>query len=357
MDARYSRQLALPGFGTEAQQKLNHARVLVIGAGGLGSTVIPTLAGAGVGTIGIIDDDRVELSNLHRQHVHTMADVGRSKTESAAAMVAALNPTTMVIARTDRLTASNALQIFADYDLVIDGSDNFPTRYLANDAAVLTGIPLVWGSVSQFGGQASVSGAGGPTYRDLFPTPPAPGTVVSCEAGGVLPTTVGVIGSIVAGEAIKLITGVGTPLIGRVTIYDGLAGSFRELDYAPDPTALPITRLIDYDVFCGLSAISPAELAARMFVDEPDEFTLLDVREPWESEIVSLPGSILIPLGILGEHLDALDPELPVVVYCHHGVRSSSARLLLADNGFSASHLAGGIDAWSRDVDPTLERY
>jgi adenylyltransferase/sulfurtransferase len=353
MDARYSRQIALPGFGPEAQQKLLHARVLVIGAGGLGSTVIPTLAGAGVGTIGIVDDDTVELSNLHRQHIHSSTDIGRPKAESAASAIAALNPTTIVVARQDRLTSANALSIFAEYDLVIDGSDNFVTRYLANDAAELTGIPLVWGSVSQYDGQASVSWAGrGPTYRDLFPVPPMPGSVLSCEVGGVLPTTVGVIGSIVATEAIKIITGVGTPLIGRVTLYDALAGTFRELEYASDPSAPAITQLIDYEAFCGLDEISPIQLAART-----DEFTLLDVREPWEAEIASLPGSILVPLGILSSHLDAIDPALPVVVYCHHGVRSASARQLLADHGFTASHLSGGIDAWSREIDPSLARY
>ncbi len=353
MDARYSRQIALPGFGVDAQEKLQRARVLVIGAGGLGSTVIPALAGAGVGTLGIIDDDRVELTNLHRQHIHSVSDIGRSKTLSAVDAVAALNPTTLVVARQDRLTASNALSIFAEYDLVIDGSDNFVTRYLANDAASLSSIPLVWGSVSQFGGQASVSWAQrGPTYRDLFPVSPPPGAIPSCEAGGVLPTTVGVIGSIMANEAIKIITGIGSPLIGRVTLYDALTGGFRELEYAADPSAAAVTRLIDYEAFCGLDSLSPAELSVRT-----DEYTLLDVREPWESEIASIPGSILIPLGILSSHLDALDHEVPVIVYCHHGVRSASARQLLADNGFTASHLAGGIDAWSRDVDSTLARY
>jgi len=352
MDARYSRQIALPGFGIDAQSKLESARVLVIGAGGLGSTVIPTLAGAGVGTLGIIDDDRVETSNLHRQHIHGDLDVGRPKTVSAADAIAALNPLTLVITREDRLTSANALTIFADYDLVIDGSDNFATRYLANDAAVLTGIPLVWGAVSQYGGQASVSLPGGPTYRDLFPVAPPPGSVVSCEAGGVLPSTVGIIGSIMAGEAIKLLTGVGTPLVGRVTLFDGLSGEFSELEYQRDPAGAPITKLIDYDVFCGLDTVSPAELAART-----DEFTLLDVREEWESDIASIPGAVLVPLGVLGESLHALDTEVPVVVYCHHGVRSASARLLLSDNGFTASHLAGGIDAWARDIDPAMARY
>ena len=355
MDARYSRQLALPGFGDTAQQRLAQARVLVIGAGGLGSSVIPALAAAGVGTIGIVDDDRVELSNLHRQHIHGVRDIGHAKVHSAAESVAAIDPDTVVIPIEFRLSSNTALALFADYDLVVDGSDNFPTRYLASDAAVLTGIPLVWGAVSQYGGQAGVSSGSstspGITYRDLFPSPPPPGSVLSCEVGGVLPTTVGVIGSIMATEAIKLITGIGQPLIGRVTVFDALSGSFRELAYQHDPDAPPVTALIDYELFCGYAeTVTPAELAARA-----DDFTLLDVREPWEAELVSLPGSQLMPLGALDP--TALDPGKPVVVYCHHGIRSANARSTLAAAGFTASHLAGGIDAWARDIDPQMTRY
>lgn len=344
MDARYSRQLALPGFGERGQGRLASSRVLVIGAGGLGSTVIPALAAAGVGTIGIIDDDRVELSNLHRQVMH-VGRVGESKALSASQSVTALGVTPVVIA--ERLSSANAMAIFADYDLVVDGSDNFPTRYLANDAAVLTGIPLVWGSVSQYGGQAGVSF--GTTYRDLFPTPPPPGSVVSCEVGGVLPTTVGVIGSIVATEVIKLLTGVGSPLIGRVTVFDALSGSFREVGYEKDPTAAAITELIDYDLFCGITrSLTPAQLAAR-----DDDFTLLDVREPWEFEIAALPGAVLVPLG----QLDEFTADGPVVVYCHHGIRSQVALDRLLARGIDATHLAGGIDAWARDRDPDMARY
>lgn len=348
---RFSRQLALPGFGADAQGRLAASRVLVIGAGGLGSAVIPALAAAGVGTIGIVDDDRVELSNLHRQLMHTVADVGRSKTQSAAETVSALNPATQVITHQQRITAANALALLADYDLVVDGSDNFPTRYLADDAGTLTDIPVVWGAVSQYGGQAGLSWAArGPTYRDLFPEPPAPGSVLSCEVGGVLPTVVATIGSLMATEAIKVITGVGTPALGTVTTYDALAGTFRSIAYAKDPTAAPISGLIDYELFCGMVTVTPAELAART-----DDFTLLDVREPWEAEIVSLPGSRLMPLGSLDP--SALDASKPVVVYCHHGVRSASARALLTEHGFTASHLAGGIDAWARDLDPAMVRY
>jgi len=354
MDARYSRQEALPGFGADGQRRLGAARVLVIGAGGLGSSVIPALAGAGIGTLGIIDDDRVELSNLHRQTIHSMSDVARSKALSAAETVAALNPEVRVLPFDERLSSANALDLFSGFDLVVDGSDNFPTRYLADDAARLTGIPVAWGAVSQYGGQVGLSWAAkGPTYRDLFPVPPAPGSVPSCEVGGVLPTTVAVIGALMATEAIKVLTGIGSPAIGRATTYDALSGGFRTLEYSVDPDAAPITGLIDYAAFCGLGdAISPAQLAARA-----DAFTLLDVREPWEVELVTLPGALPVPLGELESRLAELDPARPVVVYCHHGIRSASARLLLTDHGFSASHLEGGIDAWARDLDPAMVRY
>lgn len=359
MDARYSRQVALPGFGLHAQRTLAASRVLVIGAGGLGSTVIPALAAAGVGTIAVVDDDTVELSNLHRQLIHGIADVGRSKTRSAAEKVAALNPDTRFIAVEERLTSSTALALFADYDVVVDGSDNFATRYLANDAAVLTDIPLVWGSVSQYGGQVGVAWAArGPHYRDLFPVAPPPGSVPSCEVGGVLPTVVATVGSIMATEVIKIVTGVGTPLIGRVTVVDALSGGFRELSYLADPTASPITELIDYELFCGIAppavttatSLTPAELAATT-----DAITLLDVREPWEAAIVSLTGSLLMPLATLDP--TALDPAKPVVVYCHHGIRSAIARAALETAGLDARHLAGGIDAWARDLDPAMARY
>lgn len=362
MDARYARQVALPGFGADAQAALAASRVLVIGAGGLGSAVIPALAAAGVGAIGIVDDDRVELSNLHRQLIHGAADVGRPKVESAAAQVAALNPATVVTPVASRLTAEIARDLFARFDLIVDGSDNFPTRYLAQDAAVLTGIPLVWGAVSQYAGQAGVSL--GITYRDLFPTPPPPGSVLSCEAGGVMPTTVAVIGAIMAGEAIKLLTGVGNPLIGRVTTFDALTGRFRELEFARDTVAEPITGLIDYDAFCAgelgsrptqeqPESIDARQLADRLALGEP--LTLLDVREPWEAQVASIPGSVLIPLGELAAA--RLDSTIPVVVYCHLGARSARARDLLADGGFSVTHLAGGVDAWARELDPEMARY
>ncbi|MBX3098926.1 MAG: ThiF family adenylyltransferase [Salinibacterium sp.] len=345
MDPRYARQIALPGFGVAAQERLAASRVLVIGAGGLGSSVIPALVAAGVGTVGIIDDDRVELSNLHRQHIHGMADLGRSKVDSASASAAALNPDARVTTFGTRLTSTNALAMFADFDLVLDGSDNFPTRYLANDAAVLTGIPLVWGAVSQYGGQLGVSW--GTTYRDLFPTPPPPGSVLSCEAGGVLPTTVGVIGALMATEALKLLTGIGEPLVGRVTVFDGLSGDFRTIAYEKDPLAEPITELIDYELFCGLAGTRSLDEGA----------TLLDVREPWEVDLVALPNAVHIPLGELDGRLDELDAQRPVIAYCHHGVRSATAREILLAHGFAATHLEGGIDAWARDRDSTMARY
>ena len=344
MDARYSRQIALPGFGGAGQQRLAASRVLVIGAGGLGSAVIPSLVAAGVGTVGIVDDDRVELSNLHRQLMHGLADVGRSKVQSAMDSVAALDPETTVIPIEQRITPANALAIFADYDLVVDGSDNFATRYLTDDAATLSGIPVVWGAVSQYGGQAGLSWASrGPTYRDLFPVT---GVALSCEIGGVLPTVVATIASIMATEAIKVITGVGTPAVGTVTVYDALGGGFRSISYSRNPDAPPVTQLVDS------VALTPSELASRV-----DDFTLLDVREPWEAEIAALDGSVLIPLGGLEQGLDRLDPRSPIVVYCHHGVRSETAREILEAHGFSARHLAGGIDAWARDLDPAMARY
>jgi len=357
---RYARQRILPGFGDPAQTALETARVLVIGAGGLGSSVIPALAAAGVGTIGIVDDDTVEASNLHRQLIHGVADVGDTKVASAARSVEALNPAVVVERHGARLTSRNALDLFARYDLVLDGSDNFVTRYLANDAAALTGIPLVWGAVSQYGGQAGVAWAArGPHYRDLFPTPPPPGTVLSCAVGGVLPTVCAVIGSIMATEAIKILTGVGTPLVGAVTTFDALTGSFRELTYASDPDAEPIHGLIDYEAFCGVpkveqvTTITAAELAAG---DAPA--VLLDVRETWEAGIARLDHSVLIPLGDLGARLGELDPDAPTIVYCHHGMRSATALGILEAAGFTdARHLEGGIDAWSRTVDPAIPRY
>lgn len=358
--ARYARTTQLPGFGPVAQRRLRAARVLVVGAGGLGSAVLPLLASAGFGTIGIVDDDRVEPSNLPRQAIHTPSDVGRAKVESAAETVRALDDTIEIRLLAERLTAQNAREVLSGYDLVLDGSDNFPTRYLVDDAATLAGIPVVWGAVHQTGGQAGLSWAAqGPTYRDLFPVPPAPGSVASCAEAGALPSVCGVIGGLMVSQAILLVTGTGDPLLGRVVVHDGLRGTFRELAYARDPEAEPVTELIDYDLFCGVSdTMSPAELHARLLAGEPH--TLLDVREPWEADIAELPGSLLVPLGVIERDpagVAARLPADPLVIVCHHGIRAETARRLLADAGMPGLVLAGGIEAWARDVDQRLPRY
>lgn len=359
-EARYARTARLPGFGMLAQRRLRNSRVLVVGAGGLGSAVLPVLAASGFGTIGIVDDDRVEQSNLPRQTVHTPADVGRSKVDSAADAVRALDAETELVLFRERLTAQNAERILAGFDLVLDGSDNFPTRYLVNDAAVLAGLPVVWGAVHQFGGQVGVSWAAyGPQYRDLFPVPPEAGSVESCAEAGALPSVCAVIGGLMAGEAIKLVTGTGTPLLGRVLVHDALRGDLRELAYERDPAAEPVTGLIDYEEFCGVTdTISPTELHARLLAGEPH--TLLDVREPWEADIAEIPGSLLVPLGVVVDDPAGVAARLgddPLVIVCHHGIRAETARARLAEAGASGVVLAGGIDAWARDIDADLARY
>lgn len=364
--ARYSRQIMLPDFGETAQRRLANARVLVVGAGGLGSASIPYLTSAGVGTIGVVDDDTVELSNLHRQVAHSLDDVGRRKVDSIAATVAAIDPDACVTTHDLRLNSSNIMGILADYDLVLDGSDNFPTRYLTNDAAALSHKPLVWGAILRYSGQASVAWAdAGPTYRDLFPQPPAPGDVPSCSEAGVLPGVCAVIGAIMATETLKLITGIGEPLIGRVTTYDALTGRYRELDYARDPNATPITGLIDYAAFCGLdrheqatapARLTPEQLATRLAAGDP--LQLIDVREPFEAAIAQIDGSDLIPLGRLRQSLARIRTDVPVVLYCHHGPRSQQGAALLRQAGMAdVTVLAGGIDAYAREIDPVLVRY
>jgi adenylyltransferase/sulfurtransferase len=347
----------------------------VIGAGGLGSVVLPQLVGSGVGTapegrIGIIDDDVVELSNLHRQHLHITADLGRLKVDSAAERLRAMDPAVTIVTHPERLTSENALALLADYDVLVDGSDGFATRYLAADAATLRGIPLVWGAVLQFDGQVGTAPVGGPGYRDLFPTPPDPATVLDCATGGVLPAVCGVIGAIMATQVVTLVTGVGESLIGRVTTYDARSGRFRELAYGRDPEAPAVTELIDYEQFCGVALdmrtgvaanddLAPTTLAELLdgssTTDAPP--LLLDVREPWEHELVALPGSTFIPLGQLPAAIAGLPRDRVIVAYCHHGIRSRHALDLLQAAGFDARHLTGGIDAWSTQVDPTVARY
>jgi adenylyltransferase/sulfurtransferase len=368
---RYSRQLANPDFGELAQRRLGNSRVLVIGAGGLGSATIPSLAAMGVGTIGIVDTDVVELSNLHRQLAHGVSDIGRSKLDSVADTVTQINPDIDVRLHEFHLDSTNALDLFGRYDLVLDGSDNFATRYLVNDAAALVGIPVVWGANLRYGGQTGVAWAGhGPTYRDLFPVPPHPDTVLSCADGGVLPTVCAAIGAIMGSETVKLLTGIGQPLLGRVTSYDALSGRFREIEYSAPADAAPITELIDYELFCNSSANSDTADAASgspITIDSPELATLLaadsplqliDVREPFERAIVAIEPSLLVPLGHLGAELDAIRSDVPVVLYCHHGVRSERALRLLQESGFTnIRHLVGGIDEYARTIDPTMTRY
>ena len=364
----------MPGFGETAQRRLAAARVLVVGAGGLGSASIPYLAAAGIGTIGVIDSDVVELSNLHRQVSHALSDVGRDKVDSIAETVAAIDPEIDVIRHRLWVDSSNILDILADYDLVLDGSDNFPTRYLTNDAAALQHKPLVWGAILRYSGQASVAWADyGPNYRDLFPVPPAPGDVLSCSSGGVLPSVCAAIGAIMSSETVKLITGIGEPLLGRVTTYDALTGRYREIEYSRVPDAEPISSLIDYALFCGIAPDTDAaedvadtigpdedidvyELSRRLDAGQPMQ--LVDVREPFEAAIVRIEGSDLIPLGSLDGALERIRRDVPVVVYCHHGPRSGRAAQFLREQGFHDVHnLLGGIDAYATQVDSTLARY
>jgi adenylyltransferase/sulfurtransferase len=379
---RYSRHLLLPEVGADGQARLKAGRVLLIGAGGLGSPAALYLAAAGVGTLGVVDADLVELSNLQRQILHGTPEVGRAKVHSAAARIRDLNPHVQLETFELRLSAANALDVLRDFDVVVDGSDNFPTRYLVNDACVLLGKPDVYGAVYRFEGQASVfATAGGPCYRCLYPEPPPPGLVPSCAEGGVLGVLPGIIGTIQALEAIKLLLGVGDTLAGRLLVLDGLKLRFRELALQKDP-ACPVCgphpsvrQLIDYEAFCGVPAgasgadgaaeITPQELAARLrdqvaagLEGTAAGLQLVDVREPFELELCRLEGATHIPLGELPRRLKELDPRREIVTICHHGHRSLRAREILKGAGFSrVRSLQGGLDAWAREVDPTMSRY
>lgn len=369
---RYSRHALMPEIGLEGQRRLRNARVLVIGAGGLGSPALLYLAAAGVGTLGIIDDDVVELSNLQRQVIHGVRDIGRSKLESARDSVLDINPGVGIVLHPVRLDSTNALEIFADYDVILDGADNFSTRYLVNDAATMLGKPYVWGSILRFDGQVSVFwDKHGPNYRDLYPEPPAAGTVPSCAEGGVFGMLCASIGAMMVTEAVKLITGVGETLLGRLLVFDALASRWRELRITKDPETPAITDLIDYEVFCGLgaendqagsdeSAMSVKELQARLRKREAGEadFMLVDVREPVEFEIARIPGSVLVPLAGIKDStsLGKLPRGVPLVLHCKSGVRSAQALEALAAAGYNdVVHLEGGIDAWlklrSQDAD------
>jgi adenylyltransferase/sulfurtransferase len=371
---RYARHLILPGVELAGQQRLKAARVLVIGAGGLGSPVALYLAAAGVGTLGLVDFDVVDVTNLQRQLLHGTRDVGRPKLDSARDRIRDVNPFVHVEPHAARLTSVNALDIIGDYDIVVDGTDNFATRYLVNDACVLLGKPNVYGSIFRFEGQASVfSTPDGPCYRCLFPEPPPAGLVPSCAEGGVLGVLPGMIGTIQAAEALKLALGVGSSLAGRLLLMDALTMSVRTVTLRRDP-ACPacgtrtITELIDYDAFCGAPAmaeqsdagevveITPRELAARLL--EAADIDLIDVREPGEWAIAHLHGARLVPLGTLGAVLDTLDRSREIVVMCRSGQRSASAALQLQAAGFrKVKNLAGGILRWSDEVDPTVPRY
>jgi adenylyltransferase/sulfurtransferase len=369
---RYSRHLILPEVGMEGQQKLKAARVLCIGTGGLGSPLALYLSAAGVGTIGLVDFDVVDFTNLQRQVIHFTSDVGRPKLESAKEKIAAINPYVNVKTFETRLTSQNALEIFSDFDIIVDGTDNFPTRFLVNDACVFTGKPNVYGSIFRFEGQASVFATkDGPCYRCLYPEPPPPGLVPSCAEGGVLGILPGLVGLIQATEAIKLILGAGQSLIGRLLLVDAMGMKFRELKLRKNPDCVvcgtnpTVTKLIDYEEFCGLRGqekpvsngvpeISVEELKQRL--DAKEDFVLLDVREPHEYQICNLNG-VLIPLNDLPRRVHELDPSKEMVVHCRSGARSARAVGFLQHAGFKAKNLAGGILAWSDRIDPKVPKY
>ncbi|HEX5386234.1 MAG TPA: molybdopterin-synthase adenylyltransferase MoeB [Gemmatimonadales bacterium] len=371
---RYARHLMLPEIGRGGQERLAAARVLLIGAGGLGSPAALYLAAAGVGTLGLIDFDRVDLTNLQRQVLHGTSAIGRPKVASAAERIADLNPGVRVVPIEQRLSAANARAILGDYDIVVDGTDNFPTRYLVNDICVWLGKPLVYGSILRFEGQASVFYAPeGPCYRCLYAEPPPPELVPNCAEGGVLGVLPGIVGSLQALEAIKWVTGVGESLVGRLLLFDALRVRFRELRVSKDPECPvcgehpTITEPIDYAAFCGVTADRAGadavtsralaqELAGNRATDMP--LVLLDVREPWEWEIAHIAGAMPLPLGQLPDRLREIDPRADLVTICHHGARAEKARQLLEAAGFTQVRtLSGGIDEWAQQVDASLKRY
>jgi len=374
---RYSRHLLLPEVGVEGQLRLRSARVAIVGLGGLGSPLGLYLAAAGVGTLRLIEDDRVDASNLQRQVLYATGDVGRFKLEAAAERLAGVNPLVRLERTPERLTARNAVELLARADVVCDGSDNFPTRYLLNDACVKLGLPSVYGSILRFAGQVSVFwGARGPCYRCLFPQAPPAGAVPSCGEAGVLGVLPGVVGALQATEALKLLLGIGEPLLGRLLLFDALRGRFRELALRKSPDCPVCSRapesvvLADEDPSCAVASaaggpappdpevldVEPREVAAWRRSGRP--IVLLDVRSPAEHALVALPGSTLIPLPDLERRLDELDATAEIVVYCHYGPRSTYGALLLRERGFARVwNLAGGIDAWTEDVDPSMIRY
>ncbi|UKA57616.1 molybdopterin-synthase adenylyltransferase MoeB [Arthrobacter sp. FW306-2-2C-D06B] len=369
---RYSRHLIIPEIGAAGQRRLKNAKVLVIGAGGLGSPALLYLAAAGVGTLGIVDDDDVDLSNLQRQIIHGVGDVGRPKIESARDAIKELNPLVNVQLHNVRLDSSNALEIFSGYDLILDGADNFATRYLVNDAAAILGKPYVWGSIFRFDGQVSVFWEKhGPSYRDLYPEAPPAGSVPSCGEGGVFGMLCAAVGSLMVTEAVKLITGVGRSMLGRVALFDALGGSWREIKVSKDPEAKPITELTDYEAFCGITpapagdsvpTVTPTELSGMLEARAAGQrdFELVDVREVGEHEIVNIDGSVLIPQGriLAGEAWTELPQDKEIVFHCKAGTRSATVLAAAQRAGYTrVSHLDGGILAWVRDVEPGKPVY
>ncbi|MHB1595699.1 MAG: adenylyltransferase/sulfurtransferase MoeZ [Streptosporangiaceae bacterium] len=373
---RYSRHLIIPDVGMTGQKRLKNAKVLVVGAGGLGSPALLYLAAAGVGTLGVIDFDVVDESNLQRQIIHGQSDVGRPKVLSARDSIKEANPYVTVVAHEEALTTDNVLDIFAGYDLIVDGTDNFATRYMVNDACVLLGKPYVWGSIYRFDGQASVFWADyGPCYRCLYPEPPPPGMVPSCAEGGVLGVLCASIGSIQVTEAIKLLTGTGEPLAGRLMVYDALEMNYRTLNIKKDPNCPicgenpTITELIDYDAFCGAISAGAEEAIAgstitalelKDMLDRKESIFLVDVREPNEYEIVSIPGAVLIPKDefLTGAALEKLPQDKRIVLHCKAGARSAECLAVVKNAGFSdAVHVGGGIVSWVNNVDPSLPSY
>ncbi len=373
--ARFSRHLILPEVGMEGQKRLKAASVLCVGTGGLGSPLLLYLAAAGVGRIGIVDFDVVDASNLQRQVIHGTSWVGRPKIESAKHRIEEINPHCRVDLYETALTSENALDIIRPYDIVCDGTDNFPTRYLVNDACVLLGKPNVYGSIFRFEGQATVfNWQGGPNYRDLFPEPPPPGMVPSCAEGGVVGVLPGIIGMIQATEAVKIITGIGTTLSGRLLLFDALKMSFRELRLRPSPERPVIEELIDYQEFCGVGGTAPGQEEAgavpsitvaelQTIIDgQVEDFLLLDVRNPQEAEIAVIPGAVLVPLdriesGEAVEEVRRLAEGKKLYVHCKVGGRSAKALIALGRHGIEGVNVAGGIDAWSEQVDPSVPRY